>query len=378
MTDTIPMLDLARLHKPLHGELTEAFRDTLESGRFIGGPNVERFEQALAAHVGAAHAVGVSSGTDALLVTLMALDVKPGDEVITTPYTFFATAGSIWRLGARPVFIDIDPITFNIDPSEIERAITGQTVGIIPVHLFGQCADMEPVLKLAEDHGLWVIEDSAQAIGAKYSGRPAGTMGTAGAFSFFPAKNLGALGDSGAVVTDDAALAEKVRILVHHGARQKYHHDTVGGNFRLDALQAALLLAKLPSLNLWEEGRRRNAGRYLELLSDLPGLKLPKESAGHRHVFNQFVIRHQKRDAVQGALRDADISSAIYYPRPLHLQECFASLNYKEGDFTQAERAASDSLAIPIDPNLDERGIEKIARVIRKTIQSDLSQIEAR
>ncbi len=366
---TIPMLDLSRLHAPLATLLKQAFSDVLESGRFIGGPAVEQFEQALSEHVGSNHAVAVSSGTDALLVAMMALGVKPGDEVITTPYTFFATAGCISRLGATPVFVDIEPVAFNIDPALIDAAITKKTVGIIPVHLFGQCADMGQILKLAEQRGLWVLEDAAQAIGAEYDGQPAGTMGIAGTFSFFPAKNLGALGDAGGVVMNDRVLQEKIRALTTHGSSTKYHHDMVGGNFRLDAIQAASLSVKLPYLAAWEKGRRNVAAQYKEALSGLLEITLPKEIAGRRHVFNQHVIRTPKRDSLQNALKDASIGSAVYYPKPLHLQACFSNLGYGEGSFPISERAAQESLALPIDPLLSDEAINEVAGIIKKVLK---------
>ncbi|MCP4676968.1 MAG: DegT/DnrJ/EryC1/StrS family aminotransferase [Deltaproteobacteria bacterium] len=361
---SIPMLDLARLHAPVADEMKRVFAQTLESSRFIGGPAVERFEEQLAERVGTPGAIGVSSGTDALIVALMGLGVKPGDDVITSPYTFFATAGSIARLGARPVFVDIEPDTFNINPALIEDAITERTVGIIPVHLFGQCAEMEPILELAKARGLWVLEDAAQAIGAKYHGRAAGTMGVATAFSFFPAKNLGALGDAGAAVTNDTDLGDRLKALRQHGAVRKYFHETVGGNFRLDALQAALLSVKLPLLSSWEQGRRRVADRYRALLGSHPEVMLPIEREGNFHVFNQYVIRTPRRDALKQTLVEAGIGCAVYYPKCLHLQECFSSLGHRRGDFVEAERAAKETLAIPVDPNLGDEAIEQIAKTI--------------
>ncbi len=360
----IPMLDLTRLHAPIADEMKRVFAKTLESSRFIGGPAVERFEEQLAKRVGTPGAIGVSSGTDALIVALMGLGVKPGDEVITSPYTFFATAGSIARLGAKPVFVDIEPDTFNINPALIEGAITDRTVGIVPVHLFGQCADMDPILELARARDLWVLEDAAQAIGARYRGQAAGTMGDAAAFSFFPAKNLGALGDAGAVVTGNADLADRMRALRQHGAVKKYFHEEVGGNFRLDALQAALLSVKLPHLTGWEEGRRRVAGSYRELLGGEPGVTLPVEREGNFHVFNQYVIRTRERDTLKRALTEAGIGCAIYYPKCLHVQECFSFLGHGPGDFVEAQRAAKETLAIPVDPNLDDGAIERIAAAI--------------
>lgn len=361
----IPMLDLVRLHAPLEQQFVALFRETLKSGRFIGGPAVEAFEGALAAHIGAHGALGVSSGTDGLLAALMALGVGPGDEVITSPYTFFATAGCIARLGATPVFADIDPVTFNIDPATIEAAITDRTAGIVPVHLFGHCADMEPIWELAVAEGLWILEDAAQAIGAAYQGQAAGTMGIAGVYSFFPAKNLGALGDGGAVVSNDRSLLDWVNSLRHHGATEKYHHGLVGGNFRLDALQAALLQAKLHSLKGWEEGRRAVARRYGELFETLGPVTAPVEMQDCYHVFNQYVIRVPDRDRVQAALLEAGIGCAIYYPIPLHQQACFSDLNYKPGDLPIAEAAAVESLAIPIDPLLEEADQLRVFEAIK-------------
>lgn len=368
----IPMLDLARLHAPLSSELEGVFAEALRSGRFIGGEAVTGFEKSLARHLGAASAVGVSSGTDALLVAMMALGVSPGDEVITTPYTFFATAGCVARLGARPRFVDIDPTTFNIDVSQIAGVIGPRTVGIIPVHLFGQCADMAPIVELASDNGLWIIEDAAQAIGATYRGQPAGTFGAAGTLSFFPAKNLGALGDGGAIITRDRALGEKMTALRQHGAGTRYFHDTVGGNFRLDAIQAAFLSVKLPHLPEWEAGRRRVAARYADALSDIDELALPVEAEGGRHVYNQYVIRTPRRDVLKQALAESGVGSAIYYPLPLHLQACFAPLGYREGDFPASEAAALDSLALPVDPLLAETAQDRIVSVVRQACGTGL------
>ena len=365
----IPMLNLPRLHAPFEDELKAAFDAVLSSGRFINGPAVTRFEDELAAHVGVAHAIGVSSGTDALLATMMALHVKPGDRVITTPYTFFATAGCISRLGATPVFVDIDPESFNIDVARLEEAITDDTVGIIPVHLFGRCADMTEVNAVAARHDLWVLEDAAQAVGATHAGASAGTMGIAGAFSFFPAKNLGAFGDGGAIITDDDDLAAEIRALRGHGAKVKYYHDLVGGNFRLDALQAALLSVKLPHLAGWEEGRRRVAGKYRETLSEFPGITLPPVKEGDDHVFNQYVVRCDRRDELKAAFEEAGVGCAIYYPVPLHLQPCFADLGYGPGDFPHSERAAKETLAIPVDPALEENDQLVIINLIQRILK---------
>ncbi|MFO7899358.1 MAG: DegT/DnrJ/EryC1/StrS family aminotransferase [Planctomycetota bacterium] len=347
----IPLLDIhAMMHEPIRDELIDALVEVLDSTRYIGGPYVERFESELADYVGARRAVGVSSGTDALLVALMALDVGPGDEVITTAFTFFATVGSIVRLGATPVFADIDPVTFNIDPAKIEGQITDRTAGIIAVDLFGQSAEMDAIAGLADEHGLWVVEDAAQSIGGLHHGRMCGTMGTVGTYSFFPAKNLGALGDGGAVVTDDDALADKIAVLRNHGSKPKYHHKLVGGNFRLDALQAAALSVKLPRLEDWEETRRRAAATYTERLADDDRFVTPVEADGNRHVFNQYELRVKggKRDAAAAALDEAEIGHAIYYPVPLHLQECFADLGGREGDLPATEQACREALAVPI------------------------------
>ena len=363
----IPMLDLGRLHAPLAEDLRRAFDEALETSRFIGGPEVERFEGELAALVGTRFAIGTSSGTDALIAALTALGAGPEDEVVTSAYSFFASAGAIARVGARPVFADIDPGSFCVDPAAVEAALTGRTVGIVAVHLFGQCADMDPILEAAGRRGLWVIEDAAQAIGARYRDRRAGSMGRAGALSFFPAKNLGALGDAGAVATDDLELAAQVRSLRVHGAAEKHLHEKLGWNFRLDAVQARFLSVKIGWLDRWEEGRRRAAARYRELLADIDGIAAPPELPGRRHVYNQYVIRVAggRRDRMRAALDSAGVASAIHYPRPLHMQPCLDKLGGREGDFPEAERAARESLAIPMDPNLSPADQERVAAALR-------------
>ncbi|MFO0773146.1 MAG: DegT/DnrJ/EryC1/StrS family aminotransferase [Nitrospiraceae bacterium] len=374
---TVPLLDLHAQHGPLQAEILAAITRVLESQAFILGPEVVRLEEAVAAYSQAGYGIGVSSGTDALLIALMALDLKPGDEVITTPYSFFATAGAIVRLGGKPVFADIDPVSFNIDPAKLERCITPRTKAIIPVHLYGQCADMRAILAIAKQHGLHVIEDAAQAIGAEFSdGRRAGSMGIIGCFSFFPSKNLGALGDGGMVVTQDAALAERLRVLRVHGSKPKYYHKLIGGNFRLDAIQAAVLNVKLAHLDGWTKRRQDNARRYIALfksagLVDRASVVLPQavhEGGGpkHYHIYNQFVIRAPKRDGLIAHLKQQGIGSEIYYPVPFHLQECFAYLGYKQGDFPESERAAKETLALPIYPEMTEAQAEQVVAAIAK------------
>lgn len=347
----MPLLDLTAQNGPLREETLAAMARVVDSQRFIGGPEIDSLERELAAMIGTKHAIGVSSGTDALLVTMMALGIGPGDEVITPTFSFFATAGCVSRLGATPRLVDIDPVTFNVNVASVERAITSKTRAIIPVHLFGLCADMDPLIDLARKRGIAIVEDAAQAIGSKYGERQAGTMGAFGCFSFFPSKNLGAFGDGGLVTTNDDDLAARVKMLRNHGAEPKYFHKYIGGNFRLDALQAAILRVKAPHLAAWTEFRRRNAARYDELfraarLDDV--LTLPYEPANRYHIYNQYVIRAPRRDALRAHLDAAGIASEIYYPVPFHLQECFASLGHLRGDFPEAEAAAAEVLAVPI------------------------------
>ena len=360
---SIPMLDVGAQNGPLEAELRAAFERVFASGRFILGPEVEALEQELAAYVGARHAIGVSSGTDALLVALMALEIGPGHEVVTTPFTFFATGGSIARVGATPVFVDIDPVTFNLDPAAVEAAITQDTRAIMPVHLYGQMADMEGLAKVAGD--IPILEDAAQALGAGPEGARAGARGVFGCFSFFPSKNLGAFGDGGLVTTNDDALAERARMMRAHGAKPKYYHAHVGGNFRLDALQAALLRAKLPALEGWHAGRRTNATRYDERFADaaIEGLVTPARRV-ERHVFNQYVLRVPRRDALQAHLSAQGIASVVYYPVPLHLQACFSDLGYGEGQLPVTERACAEVLALPVYPELGRDGVDRVADAV--------------
>ena len=361
----IPLLDVVKMHQPIRAELAARLTEVLDSGRYIMGPYVEAFEQQLAEHTGARHAIGVSSGSDALIVPLMALGAGPGDEIITSAFTFFATAGAIVRGGATPVFVDIDPVTFNIDPNRIEEKITDKTVGIIPVHLFGQSADMQKINAIAQKHGLWVLEDAAQSIGALHHGAMCGTIGTAGTYSFYPAKNLGAVGDGGAIVTNDEELAHQIAILRTHGAEPKYYHHVVGGNFRLDAIQAAVLSVKLPHLKGWEEKRRAAAATYATLLAGSDLYVTPVELPGNHHVFNQYELRvkHGQRDAVAARLQQAEIGHMIYYPVPLHLQQCFAELGGKKGDLPVTEAACEEVIALPI--LVDEETCAEVVSVLQ-------------
>ena len=353
----VPLLDLKKQYSGIKDEIRAAIDEVLDSQRFISGPKVEELERKIADYCDVKHAIGVSSGTDALLVSLMALGIGQGDKVITTAYSFFSTAGVIARIGAVPVFVDIEPLTYNIDPVKLEKLLKkgDKYKAIIPVHLYGQCADMDSIMRLAEEYELKVIEDAAQAIGAKYRGRPAGTLGHTGCFSFFPSKNLGGYGDGGMVVTKDAGLAEKLKILRVHGAKPKYYHSLVGGNFRLDALQAAVLLVKLNYLNEWSKRRRENAETYNRLFQEAgltEELKLPYSAPDNFHIFNQYIIRVPQRDSLKQFLKERGIATEIYYPVPLHLQECFSYLGGKKGDFPESERAAEETIALPIYPEL--------------------------
>jgi dTDP-4-amino-4,6-dideoxygalactose transaminase len=372
----VPLLDLKAQYATIRAEIRQAVDAVLESQHFILGPKVAECETLIAQYCGCPHAVGVSSGSDALLICLMAEGIGPGDEVITTPYTFFATAGAVARVGARPVFVDICPKTYNIAPAQIEGRVSQRTRAIIPVHLYGQCADMEPILAITRRHKLAVIEDAAQAIGAETGRRRAGAMGDYGCFSFFPSKNLGAAGDGGMVVTQDAARAEKLRVLRAHGSKPKYYHALVGGNFRLDALQAAIISAKLAHLDAWTAARQANADRYRRLF-ERAGLtrnglvQLPYAVPGCRHIYNQFVIRVERRNELQAYLKQQDVGTEVYYPVSLHLQQCFAYLGHREGEFPESEAAAEHTLALPIYPELsDEQAawvVECIARFVRES-----------
>ncbi len=360
----IPMLDLKTQYLSLKADLDAAVMRVIESTQFINGPDVEAMEQEVAQYCRASHCIGVSSGSDALLVCLMALDIGAGDEVITTPYTFFATAGAIVRMGAKPVFVDIDPLTFNIDTKGIASKITPRTKAIMPVHLFGQCAEMDPILDLAKKHKLAVIEDAAQAIGSEYKGRRAGSMGTVGCYSFFPSKNLGCFGDGGAVVTQDRALADKIRLLRGHGSHPKYYHQVVGGNFRLDSIHAAVLRVKLKHLDSWSQARQLGAAYYTTALTKygLGRLIEAPKIMQSRHIFNQYVVRCNEREDLREHLKREKITTEVYYPQPMHLQECFANLGYKKGEFPESEQAALTSLALPMYPELPNTQRERVVR----------------
>lgn len=365
----VPLLDLKAQYKPIKAEIMAVIEAVCDEQGFILGPRVAELERAVAAYVGARHAVGCASGTDAILLALMAVGVGPGDEVITTPFTFFATAGSISRLGARPVFVDIQADTFNIDPAKIEAAITPRTKAIVPVHLFGQCADMAAITEIARRRRLWVVEDAAQAIGSAQGGKRAGTLGDAACFSFFPSKNLGGFGDGGMVTTDDPGLSDAVVMLRVHGSRVKYVHERIGFNSRLDALQAAILRVKLKYLDRWTEGRQRNAARYERLFTAaglLDRVILPKAAPGNVHVYNQFTVRVPQRDALRNHLKEKGIGTEVYYPIPLHLQNCYRELGYQKGAFPVAERACEEVLALPIYAELTEEQQAYVVEAIRE------------
>jgi len=372
----VPLLDLKEQYKTIKQEVMEAVEEVFESQYFILGPKVSSLEKEIADYCISKHAVGVSSGTDALLISLMAMNIGYQDTVITTPYTFFATAGSIARTGARPIFVDIDPDTYNISPECLDRAIDSMSrseverlKAVIPVHLYGQCADMAPILEICEKYNLAAIEDAAQAIGAEYRGKRAGSMGDFGCFSFFPSKNLGAFGDGGMVTTHSDDFYDKLCTLRAHGSRPKYYHKLIGGNFRLDAFQATVVSIKLKYLDQWTKARQKNAKKYRSLFehADLGDrVQLPYEKE-NRHIYNQFVIRvKERRDDLRGFLNDAGIGTEVYYPVPMHLQDCFAVLGYKNGDFPAAEQAALHTVALPIYPELSEAQIEYVVEKIKE------------
>lgn len=383
--EPIPLIDLVAQHRTIEGDVLEAVKRVFSEQRFILGEEVSSLETEIGAYCDAREAVGCASGTDALLLSLMALELQPGDEVITTPYTFFATGSSIVRAGAKPVFVDIEPVGFNIDPQAVAEAITPRTRAIMPVHLYGQCTEMDPLWRIAAKHGLTLVEDACQAIGAEYQGRKAGVLGTYGCFSFFPTKNLGGAGDAGLITTDDQALAARLRRLRVHGDAGQYEHLEVGLNSRIDALQAAVLRVKLRSLEKWTLARQRNARRYATLFHEyglLDAVTLPATLPERRHVYNQYCIRVTGglRDSVLKSLREQQVGCAIYYPKPLHLQKCFANLGYQAGMFPQAELASRETLALPIYSELSEDQQEQVVRSIsvalgrtpQRTLQSVL------
>ena len=387
----VPLLDLRRQNDPIRDELLDAFQRVLDSGQFILGREVDRFESAAAAVAGARYAIGVSSGTDALLLALMALEIGPGDEVICPSFTFFATAGSVARLGARPVFVDSRDDTFNLDPAGVERRITARTRAIIPVHLFGQAADMDEICQIAGRHRLPVIEDVAQAFGAAYRGRPLGTLGDFGTVSFFPTKNLGALGEAGLLVTNDAKLAEKTRLLRNHGAQPKYYHHMIGGNFRIDAVQAALLAVKLPHLCRYTELRRQRACQYDRELRRLDGqgaveLRLPAMLGDRSHIVNQYTIRVQRgpnwqrpespRDALRRHLTERGIGSEIYYPVPLHAQECFRYLGPHPA-LPVSEQMAAEVVSLPVFPELTAEEQAAVVEAMREFVEQGPATLES-
>lgn len=387
----VPLLDLKPQYQSLKKELDEVLLNIAESQYFILGPVVDKMEKAFSEFLKAEYSLGVSSGTDALLIALMAIDIKPGDEVIVPTYSFFATAGVVSRMNAKPVFADIDPVTFNIDPKDIEKRITPKTKAIIPVHLYGQSCEMDKIMEIARKHKLLVIEDAAQAISTQYKdGSCVGTIGDIGCFSFFPSKNLGCFGDSGLVTTNNRELADKLRLLRVHGGEQRYYHKIIGGNFRIDAIQAGVLNVKLPHLNGWSQKRRENAALYKKLfieagLAQTDGIVafdeknkvlLPKavyaddKNLMNAHIYNQFIVRVEKRDELRKFLSENKIANEIYYPIPFHLQECFSSLGYKKGDYPVSEKAAATSIALPVFSELTSEQITFVVDKFREFIKN--------
>ena len=366
----VPLLDLQAQYATIRDEIRPVVERVIESQQFILGSEVEAFEQEVAAYCGAKYAIGVSSGTDALLIALMAAGIGKGDEVITTPYSFIATATSISRVGAIPVFIDIDPNTYTIDPKAIADEITDATKAIMPVHLFGQCAEMKPILDLAKQRNILVIEDAAQAIGAGQNGVKAGTMGAFGCFSFFPSKNLGGFGDGGLVTTNDDAFAQRVKELRQHGGKDKYRNAMIGINGRLDALQAAVLRVKLTHLDAWSAARREHAEYYTQAFQGMKEVQTPITAPGNTHIYNQYVLRVERRDELQAHLNAHQIGNAIYYPIPIHLQECYDILGYQETDFPAAEQAAAETIALPVYPELTRAQQDDVIETIHAFYRS--------
>lgn len=366
---TVPFLDLKAQYQSIHTELDAAIRQVMESSAFAGGPFVEKFETEFGRFCGCEHAVGVGSGTDALWLILLALGVGPGDEVITVANTFIATAEAISFCGASPVLVDVDQSTYTMDPRQLEKAITARTRAIIPVHLFGQTADMDPIMEIARLRGVPVIEDACQAHGAEYKGRRAGSIGVAAAFSFYPGKNLGACGEAGAIVTNDAQMAKKVRVLRDHGQEKKYFHAVVGWNARMDGIQGAILSVKLKHLEGWNEARRRNATEYGEMLGGVGSIILPAEGAGNRHVYHVYAIRVKARDSLLARLKDEGVNCAIHYPVPVHLQKAYEHLGMRKGSLPVAERCAGEFLSLPMFAELSREGIEHVCGSLRRSCQ---------
>jgi dTDP-4-amino-4,6-dideoxygalactose transaminase len=366
----VPFLDLQSHHRPLRRELDRAIQEVIESAAFAGGPFVAAFEEDFAAYCDCAHGIGLGSGTEALWLTLLACGIGPGDEVITVPSTFMATAEAITYCGARPVFVDIDPQTYTMDPAALEPALTDKTKAVIPVHLFGQPADMDPILQFARSRGLIVIEDAAQAHGAAYKGRKAGSLGNAGCFSFYPGKNLGAFGEAGAVVTNDSELKDKIRILRDHGQVRKYHHTMIGWNCRMDGIQAAILRVKLKHLERGNDLRRTHASQYNKMFRSLDGLFAPVEATYSRHVYHIYAIRVRERDEVMRSLGENGIGCGVHYPVPVHLQEAYHHLGYRKGAFPIAERIAQEFISLPMFPELTGTQIELVAEAVKDSIQS--------
>jgi len=361
----IPLLDLKAQYNTCKDEIASAIAEVCESQAFALGPAVTAFEKNIADYCGCKYAIGVSSGTDALLIALMALDIRPGDEVITTPFTFFASAGSIARLGAKPVFADVDPSSYNIEPAEIEKKVNEKTKALMPVHLFGQVAKMNEIAEIAKSCNLTIVEDAAQAIGAARDGVKAGAFGDCGCFSFYPTKNLNAFGDGGLVVTNSEKIAQKLKILRNHGQNPTYFYNIIGGNFRLDSIQAAVLDVKLKYLEGWNDKRRQNAATYDEILAASP-VATPKIEPGAKSIYHQYTITAPDRDALKDFLAENGIGSAVFYPKPLHLQECFKNLGYKEGDLPIAEKLCCDVLSLPIYPELTPEQAERVAKTVLK------------
>lgn len=361
----VPMLDLRAQYKAIKAEIDAAVAEVFEAQQFRGGPKLETFERAMADYVNGEQAIGVASGTDALYLLFRAMDLKPGDEIITTPFTFFATAGAVVNAGGTPVFVDIDPVTYNLDVRQVEARITARTKAIVPVHLYGQCVDMDPLLEIAQRQGIYLIEDTAQAVGARYGDEPAGSMGHAAALSFYPTKNLGGAGEGGMVIVNDMMLGDVVRLLRTHGAGQTYVHEIVGTNSHLDAIQAAVLNVKLKHLDDWNAARRRHAAYYNERFAEMPEVVIPAEMRGNYHIYHQYVIRLPERDAARELFQERGIGCGVFYPIPLHKQECFAYLGCASTPCPEAERASQEVLALPIFPELRTEQLDEVITAVK-------------